>query len=113
MVIAHPGEDFELMCAITSSKHQIVSWIINGMGPYEVSALLSGTLAGYSSNENNLIVQNLMMNDVRNGSSYSCVINLTIAILRQSNLTLLHVDGKYFKCINMISLLLHGVHDEC
>ena len=67
------------------------------MGPYEVSALrngLNGTLAGYSSNGNNLIVQKIIMNDVRNESNFSCVINITTAILRQSYPTILYVAGK-------------------
>ena len=74
---------------------QSVSWLINDMGPYEVTALLNGTLTGYSSNGNNLIVQNVTMNDVRNGSNYSCVINITIAILLQSYPTTLYVAGEY------------------
>ena len=64
------------------------------MGPYEVTALLNGTLTGYSSNGNNLIVQNVIMNDDRNGSNYSCVINITIAILRQNYSTTLYVAGE-------------------
>ena len=74
---------------------QSVSWLINDMGPYEVTALLNGTLTGYSSNGNNLIVQNVTMNDVRNGSNYNCVINITIAILRQSYPTTLYIPGEY------------------
>ena len=93
-VIAHPGQDVELLCAVTSSMIQSVSWLINDMGPYEVTALLNGTLTGYSSNSNNLIVQNVTMNDVRNGSNYSCVINIAIAILRQNYPTTLYVAGE-------------------
>ena len=74
---------------------QSVSWLINDMGPYEVTALLNGTLTGYSSNDNNLIVQNVTMNDVRNGSNYNCVINITTAILLQSYPTTLYVAGEY------------------
>ena len=97
-VIAHPGQDVELLCTVTSSNIQSVSWLINNAGPYEVSALLNslnGILTGYSLNGNNLIVQNIMMNDVRNGSNYSCVINITTAILRQSHPTILYIAGKY------------------
>ena len=95
-VIAHPGQDVELLCTVftTSSEVQSVSWLINDMGPYEVTALLNGTLTGYSSNGNNLIVQNIIMNDVRNGSNYSCVINITTVILRQSYPTTLYVAGE-------------------
>ena len=93
-VIAHPGQAVELLCTVTSSENQSVSWLINDMGPYEVTALLNGTLTRYSSNGNNLIVQNVTMNDVRNGSNYSGVINITIAILRQSYPTTLYVAGE-------------------
>ena len=93
-VTVHPGQNVELLCALTSSENQSVSWLINDMGPYEVTALLNGTLTGYSSNGNNLIVQNVTMNDVRNESNYSCVINIIIAILRQSYPTTLYVAGK-------------------
>ena len=93
-VIIHPGQDVELLCAVTSSEVQSVSWLINDMGPYEVTALLNGTLTGYSSNGNNLIVQNIIMNDVRNGSNYNCVINITTAILRRGHPTILYIAGE-------------------
>ena len=94
MVIGYPGQNVELMCTVTSQS-QTVSWIINNTGPYEVGTLLNGILTGYSSNGNNLIVENVMMNDVRNRSNYSCVINITRAILRQSYPTVLYVAGEY------------------
>ena len=97
MVIAYPGQDVELMCT-GAAQNQTVSWMINDMGPYEVSALLNslnGTLTGYSSNGNNLIVENITMNDVRNGSNFNCVISGIIAVLRQSDPTILYVAGKY------------------
>ena len=65
------------------------------MGPYEVSALHSGALGGYSSRGNNLIVQNIRLNDDRDGSNYTCMINSTRAILRQSSLTFLYIAGEY------------------
>ena len=106
-VIAHPGQDVELLCAVTSSENQSVSWLINDMGPYEVTTLLNGILTGYSSNGNNLIVQNVIMNDVRNGSNYSCVINITIAILRQSYPTTLYVAGEYHD-IHTVHMYMHN-----
>ena len=57
-----------------------------------MSALLNGILTGYSSNGDNLIVENIMMNDSRNGSEYSCVIVITIT---ESNPTTLYVAGEY------------------
>ena len=92
IVIAHPGQDVELLCM--TSGNPAVSWIINNMRPYGVASLHEGKLAGYSSNGNNLIVQNVAMNDDRNGSNYSCVITSRIAILRQSNSTILYVAGE-------------------
>ena len=89
-VIAHPGQNVELVCTVTSSENQSVSWLINDMGPYEVTALLNGTLTGYSSNGTNLIVQNVTMNDVRNGSNYSCVINMTTVMQ-----TILYIAGEW------------------
>ena len=46
------------------------------MKPYRINALRVGILTGYSAalDSNNLIVENIMMNDVRNGSEYWCVI---------------------------------------
>ena len=109
IIIAHPDQNVELMCTVTSSNIQSVSWLINDMGPYEVTALLNGTLTGYSSNGNNLIVQNVIMNDVRNGSNYSYVINITIALLRRSYPTTLYVAGE-FHDIYAIRMYIQYVH---
>ena len=76
-------------------------WLVNQMGPYGVNALRNDILTGYSAalNSNNLIVENIMMNDVRNGSDYRCVIisqNTSVQhILRESDPTLLYVAGEY------------------
>ena len=44
--------------------------------PYRRNALRNGILAGHTTTlgSNNLIVENIMMNDARNGSEYMCVI---------------------------------------
>ena len=95
IVIAHPGQDVELLCTVTmTSGNPTVSWMINNMTPIGLGTLREGRLAGYSSNGDNLIVQNVTMNDVRNGSNYNCVITNRIAILRQSNSTILYVTGE-------------------
>ena len=91
---------------------QSVSWLINDMGPYEVTVLLNGTLTGYSSNGNNLIVQNVTMNDVRNGSNYSCVINITIAILRQSYPTTLYIAGEYHDIHTYVCAVYVYIHTD-
>ena len=70
------------------------------MGPYGVNALRNDILTGYTAalDNSNLIVENIMMNDVRNGSDYRCVIisqnTLIQHILRESDPTLLYVAGK-------------------
>ena len=86
-------------------------WLVNHMGPYGVNALRNDILTGYSAamDNNNLIVENIMMNDVRNGSDYRCVIisqNTSILhILRQSDPTLLYVAGEYqYKLYNAVEV---------
>ena len=72
------------------------------MGPYGVNALRNDILTGYSAalDSNNLIVENIMMNNVRNGSDYRCVIlirqNISglFLILLESDPTLLYIAGK-------------------
>ena len=82
------------------------------MGPYGVSALRNGALAGYSSRGNNLIVQNIRMNDVRNGSNFSCMINITRALLHQDDPTFLYVAGEYqYKiCTYVYKCMLFPIH---
>ena len=101
IVIAHPGQDVELLCTVTPSDDQTAAWIINDGVLYTVPLLHNGILAGYSSNGNNLIVQNIMMNDNRNGSKYQCVTVLRTQpeltnIIDESDPTILYVAGEYF-----------------
>ena len=71
--------------------------------PYRKSALRSGILPGHTTTlgSNNLIVQNIIMNDVRNGSEYYCVIvpaqgMITFDdIIDESDPTILYVAGEY------------------
>ena len=73
------------------------------MGPYRINFIRSATLTGYSAtlDSSNLIVENIMMNDVRNGSEYRCVIvpaqgMITVTdIIEESDPTTLHVAGEY------------------
>ena len=87
-----------------TSGNQAAAWLVNNVGPYGRSALRNGILAGYTTtlSSNNLIVENIMMNDDRNGSNYQCVIisstqNMpTLAdIIDQSDPTILYVAGEY------------------
>ena len=100
IVIAHPGQDVELLCNVTrTSTNELVGWIVNLGGPYGISALRGGILTGYTTNldSNNLIVENIMMNDVRNDSVCQCVILLQgiTTILRESDPTILYIAGMY------------------
>ena len=106
IVIAHPGQDVELLCTVTvtDSGSQATAWLINNnMGPaYRINSIRGGTLAGHTATlgSNNLIVQNIMMNDDRNGSDYRCVIVpaqgiITLAnVIEESDPTILYVAGE-------------------
>ena len=89
------------MCTVTPSDGQTAAWVINDGGPYTVQQLHNGILDGYSTNGNNLIIENIMMNDDRNNTEYSCVTVLstvypTIAdIIDESDPTILYVAGEY------------------
>ena len=100
IVIAHPGQDIELLCTVTvTSTNERVAWLVNNMGPYRINALRNGILAGYIAplGSNNLIVENIMMNDDRNDTEHQCVIVLqdALTIERESDQTLLFVAGEY------------------
>ena len=104
IVIAHPGQDVELLCTVTvTSGDQRAAWLMNFMGPYRLNSIRGGILGGHTGHlgSNNLIVENIMMNDGRNGSDYRCVIvparvGLTFAdIIEESNPTILYIAGEY------------------
>ena len=100
IVIVHPaGQDIELLCTVmTSSSKERLAWTINHGTPHTVTGLRNYVVAGYSTNGNNLIVENIMMNDDRNNTEYRCVIITTqgtTAIQRQSDPTTLYVAGEY------------------
>ena len=94
IVIAHPGQDVELLCGFTMTAENEIGWFINHAGPYTVQQLSNGIEAGYSSNCRNLRVENIMMNDVRNGSVYSCVILSQHGNSPRSDPTILYVAGE-------------------
>ena len=103
IVIAHPGQDVELLCNVTEDlTTQTEGWVVNNMGPYRINALRNGILTGYTATlDSNLIVENIMMNDVRNGSVYRCVILpaegmvTLVDIIEESDPTILYVAGEY------------------
>ena len=99
IIIAYPGQDVELLCnlTVTSTNEVEIAWIVNQMGPYGITQLHNGILSGYTATlgRTNLIVQNIVLNDVRNGSIYRCVmVNNTRTILDESDLTFLYVAGE-------------------
>ena len=73
------------------------------MGPHGINAIRSGILIGYTTtlDGSNLIVENIMINDSRNGSKYICVIvpaqgtAIAADIIVESDPTILYVAGEY------------------
>ena len=63
---------------------------------YTHNQLFNGQLAGHSSTGNNIIVEDIMMNDDRNGSIYICVIpQIPPTPDNVSDPTILYVAGEY------------------
>ena len=87
---------------MTDSGSQGAGWLINNMGPYRINSIRGGSLAGHTAtlDSNNLIVENIMMNDDRNGSDYRCVIVPSAGtpslanIIEESDPTILYVAGE-------------------
>ena len=86
-----------------TSGDQTAAWLINNtMGPYRINAIRGGILAGYTATlgSHNLIVEDIMMNDDRNGSDYRCVIVPAVGlvtfadIIEESDPTILYVTGE-------------------
>ena len=104
IVIAHPGQDVELLCTVTVTSRNQAAWLVNSMGPYRINALRNDILVGHTTTlgSNNLIVENIMINDDRNDSDYRCVIipaqgMITVAdIIDESDPTILYVAGEYY-----------------
>ena len=72
-MIAHPGQDVELMCDVDSTEESI-RWLINGSPSLlTLNELSNGTVDGHSVSGRNIVVEDIMMNDVRNGSHYQCL----------------------------------------
>ena len=75
---------------------------MNNEGPYRINAIRNGILFEHNAtlDSANLIVENITMNDVRNGSEYICVIipaqgMVTLAdIIDESDPTFLYVAGE-------------------
>ena len=101
IVIAHPGQDVELLCDVDPSESEMAAWIINNM-LYTVQRIHNGIVTGYSSDGNNVVIKKILMNDDRNNTEYICVtISSTISYPSLSNIedesdpTILYVAGEY------------------
>ena len=89
------------MCNVTPSDGQTAAWIINNV-LYTVQQLHNGFLFEYNLNGNNLIIENIVMNDDRNDTWYSCAtVSSTVNqprvtdIVDESDPTILYVAGEY------------------
>ena len=87
----------------TPTTNETVAWLVNLEGPHGINSIRNGLLDndGYTATfgSNNLIVENITMNDVRNESIFQCVIILQYiaTILRESDRTILFIAGEYCK----------------
>ena len=100
-VIAHPGQDAELICSLSQtlgSRHS-VGWLVDYTGPYGINSLYNGLLDGYSAHfyTTSIIILNIMMNDSRNGTEYQCgIIYIRGLFLEQeSDPITLYVTGEF------------------
>ena len=113
IVIAHPGQNVTLICTVTPSDGQTTAWLIDNGVVYTVQQLHTGILTGYSSNGNNLMIENITMNDDRNDTEYNCVtVSSTVSrptvadIVDESDPTILYVTGEYQMIWKILSALL-------
>ena len=96
--IALPGQDVELLCDVIGQEASTL-WQINGT-LRTLSDLFAGAVAGHNISGRNIVVEDIMMNDVRNGSLYQCV--MLQALPNPSimgNLIVLYVAGECKVCI--------------
>ena len=113
IVIAHPGQVVELSCSLgeTRGNRENIAWKLDNVGPYTVNSLSSGILIGYSSHidSTSIIIQNIMMNDRRNGTKYQCVIikwNSNVVLQESDTVFQLYVAGEFQHIGRWILLML-------
>jgi len=58
------------LCNLTGGT----AWRINGSRAHAFTDIYNGGVAGHNISGMNLIVENIIMNDGRNGTEYNCVI---------------------------------------
>ena len=83
------------MCDVDGTEASTI-WQINGSPVVSLSDLSNGTVAGHSVSGRNIVIEDIMMNDVRNGSQYQCV-SLAPPITA-GNLITLYVAGECNDC---------------
>ena len=99
IIIAFPGQnvDVELMCDVTGDVG--TAWRING-ALHSPSELFAGVVAGHNISGRNLIIEDIIMNDVRNDSQYQCeIVQIPPDPNIVGNLTILYVAGEYTVCV--------------
>ena len=80
------------MCDVNGTEAN-TNWQINGSPSLiSLSQLFNGAVPGHNVSGRNLIVEDIMMNDVRNGSQYQCVVVATPTLV--GNLIILYVAGE-------------------
>ena len=93
------------MCTITPSESQVAAWIINNGIPHGLPAIRGNIVPGYNATfgSNNLIIENIKINDDRNGSEFRCVTiprgtnNPSAAdVINESDPTTLYVAGEHY-----------------
>ena len=107
IIIAHPGQDVELSCSLGETSGSI-RWLVDHNGPYGVNSLRGGILDGYSAHADStsIIIQNIMMNDSRNGTEYQCETTRNTMIQPSDTVYLLYVAGEFQHIRRWISLIL-------
>ena len=95
-VIALPSTNVELLCNVTGG---VPNWRVNDGGLFTPNQLFMGNLPGHNislPDGRNIIVEDIIMNDNRNGSIYTCIVIQGIGTPDLvSDPTTLLVAGKY------------------
>ena len=92
------------MCDVTGDVGTV--WRINGT-LHLLSELFAGVVAGHNISGRNLVVEDIMMNDVRNDSQYQCELSQIPPDPNiVGNLTILYVAGEC-KALVYVNMYVH------
>jgi len=96
--IVHPGQDAELLCIFNDLLNNmlVAKWEIDHR-EYGINAIQNGRVPGYSANVDNanIIVENIMMNDSRNGTEHRCLLINNGTRSNKSDPIILYVVGEF------------------